>query len=298
MRTRHKALLALVGCALLWSSGGFLIKSISLEPLAISGGRSFVAMLFFMAIERRPQKPARPVFWAAVLAYAGTLTAFTLATGMTTAANAVMLQFTSPVFVCLFSWLLYRLKPQRVDLLVLLLVSCGMLMFFYESLHWPSQPTAMTGNFFGLASGIFFGLQAVLLHRLSRNQFSPISVLIWGNMLCFLISLPVLGKQLPGLQDIISLLLLGLFQVGLAYLLYSFALPQVSALELILIPVIEPLLNPVWVLLIQGEVPGWLSITGGLIIITAVTGWCLWRNRRLISRDKRGHAECARSDGG
>ncbi len=282
--TRHKAIAALIGCAVLWSSGGFLIKSVALEPLAISGWRSLIAMFFLLAVGGRPKPVARPVFWGAALAYAGTLTSFTMATGLTTAANAVLLQYTAPVFVSLFSWLFYKLRPQKPDIAVLAVISAGLFLFFYEALHWPVYPGAMAGNLFGLSSGILFALQAVWMHQSIRSGCSPVSIMVFGNFFCFLVSLPVLQNQVPSAADLMGLLLLGIFQVGAAYLLYQYALPHVTALELILIPVIEPLFNPILVFLIQRELPGLLSMAGGILVLISVPGWCLWRNRTIIKK--------------
>ncbi len=284
LNARQKAIAALIGCALLWSSGGLLIKSVSLEPLAISGGRSLIAMFVFLAAGGRPKPVAKPVFWGAVLVYTGTLTSFTLATSLTTAANAVLLQYTAPVFVSLFSWLFYRLRPQKPDIAVLAAIAAGLYLFFYEALHWPAYPAAMAGNLFGLSAGVFFALQAVLMHQSIRKGCSPLSILALGNFFCFLVSVPVLFSQMPTPADFTGLILLGIFQVGAAYLLYQYALPHVTALELILIPVIEPLLNPLWVFLIQGETPGRLSLAGGILVLVSVTGWCLWRNRAIIKK--------------
>lgn len=279
---RNKAIIALLGCALLWSSGGFLIKGVSLQPLAVSGGRSLVAMLFFLAVGGKFKPVASPVFWGSVFAYAGTLTFFTLATGLTTAANAVLLQYTAPVLVSLFSWIIYKLKPQRADLAVFLALGAGLYLFFYDSLRWPAYSTALLGNVFGLIAGIFFALQAVLMHSSRRSNISALTILVYGNLLCVLIASPVLFRQMPLPADFAGLVILGVFQVGAAYLLYQYALTHVTALELILIPVIEPLLNPLWVFLIRGEMPGLLSILGGLVVLVSVTLWCLWRNRDYL----------------
>ena len=107
--TRSRAIAALALCAILWSLGGILIKSISLNALAVSGGRSIVAVLFFMAVYGRPKRPREPVFYGAVLAYAGTMLFFVTGTKLTSAANAILLQYTAPVFVCLFGWIFFQI---------------------------------------------------------------------------------------------------------------------------------------------------------------------------------------------
>ncbi len=275
--SRLRALLALVACALLWSLGGILIKSISLGPFAVSGGRSLVAVLFFLAMYGRPALPRTPVFGGAVLAYAGTMLLFVTATKMTTAANAIFLQYTAPVFVCLFGRLFFRERLSRLDLLATALVMAGMVLFFSERL--TSAAGSRLGDAIAIGAGACFGLQAVCMRRLRVLDASPESVLIWGNLICVGVALPFLFQQVPSATDLLLLVLMGLIQVGLAYILYNYALRHVSSLELILIPILEPLLNPVWVFLIQGERPGITAIAGGVLILLVVTGWCLLRNR-------------------
>jgi drug/metabolite transporter (DMT)-like permease len=282
MDKKQRALLALVGCALLWSTGGFLIKSIALHPLAISGGRSLFALLFFLLLRGRPAWSRQPAFIGAILAYAATLTAFTAATCLTTAANAILLQYSSPVFVCLFEWLFYRIKPRWPDILVITLVLGGLTLFFFDRL--AGQPVSsgflpQLGNLLGLLAGASFGLLAVLMRRVELDGLPAGSVLVWGNLACVLVALPFLFRQVPTPRDLLGLLLLGTIQIGLAYLLYMAALRHVTALELILVPVIEPLLNPIWVYLLLGEKPGVNALIGGAIVLLSITVWCWLREK-------------------
>jgi drug/metabolite transporter (DMT)-like permease len=285
MNRRHKAILALLCCSLLWSTGGILIKSINLHPLAISGGRSLFALLFTLLFTGKPKWSRQPAFIGAILAYACTLTLFTAATSLTTAANAILLQYSAPVFVCLFEWLFYRRKPSWLDIGAILLVLGGMSLFFMDSLAVKAAvadagPYATLGNILALLSGISFGLLAVLMRQVRLRDHSPESVLVWGNLACVLTSLPFLFQKVPSMSDLLFLLILGTAQIGLAYLLYAFALNQMSSLELILIPVVEPLLNPVWVFLFRGEIPGLSAILGGAVVLVVVTLWCVWRERQ------------------
>ena len=279
---KKKAFWFLVGCAALWSTGGFLIKSVNMQPLAISGARSLVAAIFLMLVRGRPRFTRKPVFLGAALAYAGTLTCFVFATRLTTAADAVLLQYTAPVFVLLFGYLILHERVTRVDALVTFLVIAGLVVFFLESLGKTNTlPTAPIGNALGVLAGVFFALQAVMLRRSSDEGLSPESVLVCGNLICFTIAIPALLQSRPGLMDLLWLLLAGTFQVGLSYVLYSAALPHVTSLELILVPVIEPILNPIMVFFLKGEKPGMTTILGGVFILTIVTLWCLYRARRL-----------------
>lgn len=270
----------LVGCALLWSTGGFLIKSVSLSPLAISGSRSLIAAIFLILVRGRPRIVLSPVFIGAAIAYAGTLTCFVMATRLTTAADAILLQYTSPVFVLLFGWLFLRESVTRIDLLVTGLVMAGLVVFFLESLGGSASPTAMLGNAVGVLSGVFFGLQAVLMRKVHVTGLSAESVLITGNLICFLIAIPALIPSRPSGMDLLWLLILGVVQIGFAYLLYMAALRYVTSLELILVPVIEPVINPLIVFFLRGEKPGVLTIIGGLFILSVVTVWCLYRSKQ------------------
>ncbi|MBP7403166.1 MAG: EamA family transporter [Clostridia bacterium] len=169
---RGAAIAALAGCAVLWSLGGILIKSITLNAFAVSGGRSLVAVAFFSMVFGRPSRPGKPVFWGAVSAYAGTMLLFVTATKLTSAANAILLQYTAPVFVCLFGWFFFKERITGMDLAATLLVMAGMGLFFMEDLSAGSG-AGNIGNLLAIGSGVCFGLQAVLMRRLRVTGSSP-----------------------------------------------------------------------------------------------------------------------------
>ena len=273
-------LLALVGCAILWSTGGLLIKSVSLSPVATAGSRSLIAALVLLSVVRgRPDFRGGPGFWAAAAANAATMLLFVVATRLTTAANAVLLQYTAPVWVVFLGWLLYREKVLRIDLAVVGIVMAGMALFFAESLSLDAGPQATLGDVLAIVSGVTFGLQALLIRR--QRKGSPVSVILAGNLLVFLVTLPILFGESFRWSDLPPLLLLGIFQIGAAYLLFSYAVKHLTALELILVPILEPLLNPLWVFLVRGEAPSASAIAGGGVILVTVTVWCLLRDRIL-----------------
>ncbi|HEY5466869.1 MAG TPA: EamA family transporter [Clostridia bacterium] len=276
---RGRAIAALVGCAILWSLGGILIKSISLNAFAVSGGRSMVAVVFFIMVYGVPRRPRKPAFWGAIFAYAGTMLLFVTATKLTSAANAILLQYTAPVFVCLFGWLLFRERLTALDLAATALVMGGMVLFFLDGLS-ISGGAARIGNLLAIGSGICFGLQAVLMRRLRLSGSSPESALTWGNLVCFAVAIPFFFVKTPTSTDILLLAGMGLVQVGIAYVLYAYALKYVTSLELILIPILEPLLNPFWVFAFRGEKPGWTVIVGGSLILAIITGWCILRGAK------------------
>ncbi len=276
--SRISALLALVACALLWSTGGLLIKSIDMHPLSIAGGRSLVAALLFLSVHGRPRMSLSPRFLGASASFAGTMLCFVGATKLTTAANAILLQYCAPAFVCLFGWLFFRDRILLRDLFVIALIFAGLSLFFSDALSGDLAGGQLAGNLLAILAGVCFGLQAVLMRSL--RDASPESALVAGNLLCFVASIPFLFRETPSLRDLLLLLALGLFQVGLSYLLYAYALRHVTALELILIPIIEPLLNPVWVLLLRGEAPGASALAGGAVVLGSVTLWGIDRYRR------------------
>jgi drug/metabolite transporter (DMT)-like permease len=263
---RQTAVLMLVGAALFWSTGGILIKWVDWHPLAISGMRSAIGAAVLFAVFRPRRFTWSWLQLGAAVAYAATVTLFVVANKTTTAANAILLQYTAPVHVALFgAWFLGE-KPRRLDWIALTLVLGGMVLFFLEDLSM----TGLWGNLAALASGLSFAWLALFLRR--QKEGSPVEAILFGNLLAALIGLPFMLQSSPTDAGWLGLTLLGVFQVGLPYALFARAIREVTAMEAMLIPTIEPVLNPLWVLLLLGEAPGRLALGGGAIILTAVTG--------------------------
>lgn len=262
---RGSAVAMLLAAALFWSLGGVLIKGIDAHPLAISGARSAIGAAFLLLVFPRPRFRAELPQIGGAIAYAVTVTLFVVANKLTTAANAILLQYTAPVYVALFgAWFLGE-RPRRADWLTLTAVLGGMVLFFLEDLTAKN----LWGNVAALGSGMGFAWVALFLRR--QKEGSTIESVILGNFLAALIGLPFLLAGPPALGDVPELLLLGVVQVGLPYALFARAIRGVTALESMLIPTIEPVLNPLWVLLLIGEVPGFLPLIGGAVILAAVT---------------------------
>ncbi len=263
--------------ALCWSLGGLLIKSVDWPPLAVAGGRGLIAALYLALTARGPLRFTwSPVQLGAAVAYASCTATFVVATKLTTAANAILLQYTAPVWVALLSaWFLGE-RATRADWLAIGATFAGMLLFFWSA---GLQLAGAMGNLFGVASGVSFAATAMLMRR--QKDGSPLESIILGNLLAFLIGLPaMIGAPLPSLKGGIALALLGIVQLGVSYQLYARAVRHVTALEATLIPVIEPILNPVWVALFFGEFPGPLALVGGAVVLGAVT----WRALASIRR--------------
>ena len=266
MSSKSKAIILLICTAILWSKGGFLIKFINWHPVAIAGGRSIIAALIMWAYVKKPKFTWSNIQIMGAVAYALTVIFFVIANKLTTAANSILLQYTGPIYVALFSYWFLKEKITAIDWITILTVILGMTLFFIEKL----SPDGILGNFIAILAGIAFAGLALCLRK--QKDGSPLESLILGNILTGIIGLPfIIDSGIPSQQSIIALLVLGIFQLGLPYILYSKAIKHVSALDAVLIPVLEPILNPLWVFLLLGESIGMWPMIGGAIIIVAIT---------------------------
>lgn len=271
-----RGVLLLLGAALLWSTGGFLIKLVDVSGMAVSSGRSIIAVCALMALTRRvPLRPSFAVSRCGLL-YAMTVTTFVIATKLTTAANAIVLQYAAPVYVALLS---ARFLHERIvirDWIAIALVLIGMGIFFADGISVGSN----LGNMFAVLSGLCFASFVVALRQI-RDQH-PVDAVIVGNCVAFLVGLPWLVESTWNVPSVVGILLLGFFQLGLSYFFYTKAIVHVTALEAVLIPVVEPILNPVWVYLGMDEVPSPWAVLGGIIVLSAVTWRALDRGKVAV----------------
>ena len=262
-----KAVGQLIIAALCWSLAGILFKYVEWPALAVAGGRGIIAAGFLVLFcGRKLHFTWTRLQIGAAVAYAACTVLFTLANKMTTAANAILLQYTAPVWVALFgAWLLGE-RTRPIDWLTIGAVLTGLGLFFYEGL----QLNNLSGQLVALASGVAFAAMTILMRK--QKDSSPLESIVLGNVISFLIGVPALltAPAMPA-SGWIALSLLGVVQLGIAYLLYSKALRHVTALESILIPVFEPILNPIWVMIFIGERPGLLALLGGLIVVGSIT---------------------------
>lgn len=267
---RSKAVMLLVVVALMWSSAGVLIKLIPWHPLAIAGARSAIAVIVFLLVVKKPKFTGSPSQIGAAVAYAVTVTTLVVATKMTTAANAVLLQYTAPIYVAFFSAWFLKERITRLDIITVVIVFGGMILFFLDELSLHN----FVGNLYGVISGISFGAFAVLLR--TQKDGSPLESVLLGNLLTSICSVFILLRQ-PAMEwtGWVALLALGVLQMGIPYILYCLAIKSVTALDAVLIPIIEPILNPVWVFLMLGEAPGPRALLGGVLVLCMVTMRCL-----------------------
>jgi drug/metabolite transporter (DMT)-like permease len=262
---RKRALLLLIATAVLWSTGGLLIKSVDWNPLAISGMRSIIASVLILAYMRRPRFVWSSAQIGGAIAYAGTVILFVTATKLTTAANAILLQYTGPIWVAVFGKRFLGEKTTRLDWLMIGAVLIGMALFFLDGL----SVGGLAGNIVAIGSGFAFGW-FILFMRKQKDQ-STLETPLLGNIIAAAIGIPFMFGGTPDLTGWAALVTLGVVQLGLSYILFAAAVKHASALDSILVPTIEPLLNPIWVFLLLGERPGPWALVGGVIVLVSVT---------------------------
>ncbi|MCA1829304.1 MAG: DMT family transporter [Myxococcales bacterium] len=269
----RNAVLAVAAAAILWSTGGLFIKLAPMPALAVACGRSLIAGLFYLALLRPNLRLAR---WSTGAAYAGCIVTFVSATKLTTAANAIFLQYTGPAYVLLLSpWILDEaLRP--IDVACVILSLAGMSLFFVGKV----EAGQTFGNVLGVVSGVFFALAIVLLRRDAKSgSGDAVPSTTLGNFIAAAVTLPWALESLPAVatgRGAGVLLYLGIVQLGVAYWLFVRGVRKVPAAEASLISMLEPVLNPVWVLLGTGERPGPWAIGGGFVVVGAVVLRTVW----------------------
>jgi len=269
LKERPRAILYLILTAILWSLGGLLIKSVNSSPLAIAGVRSGISALLILIVMGKPKFNWSKVQIGAALAYAATVLLFVSANKNTTAANAILIQYTAPVYVALLGAWILKEKVKLLDGITIFVALGGMVLFFVDNI----STKGLFGNILAAVSGLTFGVFTVMMRM--QKEGSPIESVLLGNIITAIIGIPFLFQAMPDVKGWSCLVILGVIQLGLPYILYSKAIKHVTALEASIIPIIEPILNPIWVFLLLGEVPGKWSFIGGLIVLAAITGRCV-----------------------
>jgi drug/metabolite transporter (DMT)-like permease len=267
--------LLILSAALLWSLAGVFIKFLDVPPLTIVFYRSFFACLIFTPFVRRASCQFSSAVVLSVLAYSAAITAFVSANKLTTAANAIVLQYTAPMFVFLFSRVVLRESITRLNGLAL---SAGMLGVGVISLDSAGEPE-MAGVLLALLSGLLFAVYMVNLRR--THNVSPVYLTWINNAVCSLLLLLVVRSQLALTWNQLGILaVMGAVQLGLPYFLFSKGLQSVSLQEASLIALIEPVLNPIWVAVTIGEIPSSATLTGGGSILVGLGVRYLWPLRQ------------------
>jgi drug/metabolite transporter (DMT)-like permease len=250
--------------ATLWATGGLLIKLVNLGPLATASIRSTIAAVFLFATA---QKPRFRWSWAQLLcgvAHAAAMIMFVAATKMTTAANAILLQYCAPVFVAVFSFAVLGERIGVVDWVSLAAVLGGLVLFFLDRLTLAGS----WGNILAIGSGVAFAWVHLLLRY--QKAGSPAGSLILGNVISAVVCAPWAFERMPDARSWVALVLLGTVQLGVSNMLYARAIRRVKAVESAIILMIEPVLNPILVLLVLGERPGPWAMAGGVVVFAVV----------------------------
>ena len=263
-------LVLVLGAAILWSTGGLFIKATTLSSLELSFGRSLLGALTVAIVTRREGFGFNFITVVSSVLYAALLLLFVMATKLTTAANAIFLQYTAPAFVLILEPIFYKEKFRLRDLLTITACVAGMSLFFVGKL----QPHDVQGNLIALASGVCFAFYLLLLRHPKAREVNRASSVIYGNLLVVVVCAPAFleaAKRGITLQDYACIAYLGVIQIGVAYLLFTKAMAGgLRSLDAGIVGYTEPVLNPVWVFLFLRERPSGWALVGGCIIITSV----------------------------
>lgn len=270
----RRGALLIAAAALLWSTGGLAIKLVPLGALGVVFWRSFVSGVFLLLVFRPSRERWRHAAPSTVIVYALMILTFVSATKMTTAANAIFLQYTGPLYVLALAPVLLKEPFRKADAAAVGVALGGMSLFFVGRL----DPGALAGNLMAVTSGLFFGLTILLLRRDASGDAIPSVIL--GNLAAAAIALPFAWGDLAlGPKGLALALFLGIFQMGISYVLFVKGLKTVPAAEASLLGMLEPMFNPLWAFLGLGERPSAWASLGGAIVLVAVAGRTLYGAR-------------------
>jgi len=272
--------LAMMACAFLWSTAGLFIKILDWNPFLIAGLRSLIAFFFLLAIIRTVRLTWSWPLFGAALANAATMLLFVAANKTTTAANAILLQYLAPGFTAVLSVVILKEHIRREQIFALILTPVGMILLFVDRL----SAGQLFGNILALTSAFTFALMFIFTRM--QKEGDPLQSLMAAHAVTAVIALSV-ALFLPFPQfsagSLGSILVLGVLQIGLASVFFSYGIKRISAVSANLIALIEPVFNPVWVFLVLGEAPSTKAVLGGTVIIGSVTAASLisgWRTPR------------------
>jgi drug/metabolite transporter (DMT)-like permease len=261
---RRKALIYLILAAALWSTSGVLVKMLDWQPVAILAGRSlFSSLLFLVYLRRIPTKFTR---WKILAAAGSILTQFLFVTStkLTTAANAIFLQYTAPIYVVLLAFWFLREKPSRTDWVSMFVIFTGLLLFFGDKL----STNGLYGNILAVLSGVTSAVMVVSFR--AQKDGAPAESALIASLFMAIFGFPSLLKETWTVTNWLIIGYLGLFQIGLAFVFFTIGIKHIPALEANLVGTLEPVLNPVWVFLFLGERMGIYALVGGLVVLGGV----------------------------
>ena len=263
--------LCILAAAVLWSLAGVFIKFLPIHPLAIVFYRSLFAALVFAPFLKRHNFRCNGTVLVSVLSYSAAISAFVSANKLTSAANAIVLQYTAPIFVFLFSWLVRREQIAKANIFALAVAMIGIGIISFDSAGEPE----MAGVVLALLSGVLFAGYMINLQH--TRGISPIYLTWVNNLVCaFLVFWFVQARLDLTAAQAMTLAVMGAVQLGAPYYLFSKGLQTVALPEASLIALIEPVLNPLWVALIVGELPSRATVWGGAMILIGLGVRYVW----------------------
>jgi len=263
--SKQNALLLMVLVTLIWSSNGLLIKLVVWSPMSISGLRSLFAILVLLPFLGKPRHLVSFDTLMGGLGFAGALVTFVIATKLTTAANAIFLQLTAPVYVALLSGWILGERVRVLDWVITGIILSGMLLFFGDNL----TVDGFWGNICAIISAICWAIFVLFSRR--QKDGSPLKIPILGHGICALLGIPFIvisGLPESGWFWIIPM---GTIGAGLSFVLYTVVIKHLKAIEAIITQTIEPVFNPIWVFIAVGETPGPWALLGGMVVLSSVT---------------------------
>tara|TARA_B100000809_G_C15035944_1_gene493774 strand:+ start:160 stop:1008 length:849 start_codon:yes stop_codon:yes gene_type:complete len=264
---RSSAIGLLILTGILWSTGGFMVKVIPWPPLVLAGIRSGITAIVIFCYDRPSHLRFGKYTLGGAISYAIMVIFYVLANKMTTAGNAILIQYTAPVFVAFFGYSFLGEKSTKMDWITISLVLVGLCLFFFEKLSFIS----FWGNIAALISG--FGFAGTILLMRKQKQGRPIDTVLLGNLLTFIICIPfVIYDVTFDLKPWIGITYLGIIQLGVSYIIFSTAIKYVSALDAIIYPVIEPIFNPILAFIFIGEMMSGNAQIGGALVLIGVIG--------------------------
>lgn len=263
--TRNSAVGLLVLTGFIWSTGGFMIKLIDWPPMVIAGIRSVIAA-FVIFLYSRPQKlNFRKYTIGGAVAYAVMVIFFVLANKLTSAGNAILIQYTAPVYVALFGFSFLGERVSLIDWITILIIFFGLFLFFIDDLSGNN----FNGNIAAIVSS--FGFAGLILFLRKEKQGRPIDIVFLGNLLTFFICIPVIINDITFEADIwLKVIFLGTIQLGLSYIFFTIAIKRVNALDGVIYPVIEPIFSPILAYIFIGEELKLFTYFGGVLVLLGV----------------------------
>jgi len=265
--TRKLAILLLIITGVLWSTGGLLIKLIPWSPISIAGIRSGLsAVIIYLYRKPRSNGFGRNI-WAGAFCYSVMVICFVFANKITASGNVILIQYAAPIYVALFGFSFLGEKATKIDWITIAIIIFGLSCFFYEDLSLKQK----WGNVLAIFSGL--GFAGLTLFMRKEKNANPIDCVLLGNLITFAICFPFYNEGITmEVTPWLAIIFLGFVQLGLAYILFSTAIKHVNALDAIIYPVIEPLMNPILTFMFLGELMSETAFIGGFLVITGVIG--------------------------